>query len=57
MTLTGINIEVVGTAAVDFGGYGDIWKGLLGGKEIGVKVLRISHQRDKVKFLKVGYLP
>jgi hypothetical protein len=54
MTLKGI--ELAGKVAIDFGGYGDIWKGLLAGKEIAVKVLRILHKFDKDKFLKVSYL-
>jgi len=54
MVLKGIGL--VGRAAVDFGGYGDIWKGILGGKEIAVKVLRILRKPEKEKFLKVGYL-
>ncbi|KIM79496.1 hypothetical protein PILCRDRAFT_823402 [Piloderma croceum F 1598] len=45
-------IEKAGTAAVDFGGYGDIWKGSLGGNEIGIKVLRILRTSEKEKFLK-----
>ena len=49
-------IEVVGTAAVDFGGYGDIWKGWLGGNEIGIKVLKILQKSEKEKFLKVVHL-
>ena len=52
MTLKGI--EMVGDAAIDGGGYGDIWKGLLNGQEIAVKVLRIFHKPDKNKLLKVG---
>jgi len=56
MVLKGIDVGVVGTVAIDFGGYGDIWKGLLGGKEIAVKVLRILRKSEKEKFLKVGYL-
>jgi hypothetical protein len=47
-------IRLVGQAAIDFGGYGDIWKGSLGGKEIAVKVLRILRKPEKDKFLKVG---
>ena len=49
-------IKIVGKVAIDFGGYGDIWKGLLGGKEIAVKILKILHKSEKDKFLKVGNL-
>lgn len=51
MILKGIGLA--GKVAVDFGGYGDIWKGLLAGKEIAVKVLRILGKFEKDKFLKV----
>jgi hypothetical protein len=54
MVLKGI--ELAGKVAIDFGGYGDIWKGLLGGREIAVKVLKILHKPEKDKFLKVGDL-
>jgi hypothetical protein len=51
MTLKGL--EFVGKTALDGGGYGDIWKGLLGGQEISVKVLKFYQKSDKVKLLKV----
>jgi len=50
MTLKGI--KLTGDSAVDNGGFGDIWKGLLKDKEIAVKVLRIVRQADKHKVLK-----
>ena len=49
-------IELVGKAAIDGGGFGDIWKGVLGGQDIAVKVLRVYQKSDKEKLLKVGYL-
>jgi hypothetical protein len=52
MTLRGI--ELLGDSAIDGGGFGDIWKGLLRGQEIAVKVLRIFRQSDKVQLLKVS---
>lgn len=51
MTLKGI--EFVGKTALDGGGYGDIWKGQLGGNEISIKVLKFYQKSDKVKVLKV----
>jgi hypothetical protein len=54
MTLKGI--KLTGDSAVDAGGFGDIWRGLLKDKEIAVKVLRIVRQSDKDKVLKVGHL-
>jgi hypothetical protein len=54
MVLKGI--ELVGKTAIDFGGYGDIWQGLLGGKQIAVKVLKMLYKPDRVRFLQVGYL-
>jgi hypothetical protein len=47
-------IEFVGKSAIDFGGYGDIWSGSLGGRDLAVKVLKIRNT-EKDKFLKVGY--
>jgi hypothetical protein len=49
-------IELVGKAAIDGGGFGDICKGVLGGQDIAVKVLRVYQKSDKEKLLKVGYL-
>jgi hypothetical protein len=51
MTLKGI--KLVGNSALDGGGFGNIWKGLLGGQEICIKVLRIYQKSDKAKLLKV----
>jgi hypothetical protein len=49
-------IELVGNAAIDGGSYGDIWKGLLSGQEIAVKILRVFRKSDKDMLLKVGRL-
>lgn len=51
MTLKGI--KLVGNSALDGGGFGDIWEGLLGGQEICIKVLRVYQKSDKSKLLKV----
>lgn len=51
LTLTGI--QLVGDAPIDVGNYGDIWKGLLSGQVIAVKMLRIYRTVDQDKLLKV----
>jgi hypothetical protein len=51
MTLKGT--KLVGKTALAAGSYGDIWKGLLGGQEICIKVLKVFQRSDKVKLLKV----
>jgi hypothetical protein len=53
MVLKGI--ELVGKAAMDGGSYGDIWKGMLGGQGVAVKVLKIYQKSDKEKLLRVSY--
>ena len=50
-SLKGIEIEEIPVA---HGGYGDVYKGLLHGKEITVKALRVYRTSDMVKLLKVG---
>jgi hypothetical protein len=47
-------VELSGKIPLDAGANADVWKGLLGGKDIAVKVLRIKHGKDK--YMKVGYL-
>jgi hypothetical protein len=54
MTLRGI--KLVGNTAADGGGYGEIWKGLLNGQEIAIKVLRLFRRSDKHRLLKVDFL-
>jgi hypothetical protein len=49
-------IELVGKSPIDGGGYGDIWKGLLSGQEIAVKILRVFRKSEKDMLLKVGRL-
>ena len=39
---------------VDRGSYGDVYKGVLHGQKIAVKVLRVYKTSDLVKLLKVG---
>lgn len=51
LPLKGIKIEEIPVA---HGGYGDVYKGLLHGKEITVKALRVYWTSDIVKLLKVG---
>ncbi|KIM91557.1 hypothetical protein PILCRDRAFT_763184 [Piloderma croceum F 1598] len=45
-------IKLVGKTALAAGNFGDIWKGLLGGQEICIKVPRVFQRSDKVKLLK-----
>lgn len=47
-------IKLVGGAAIDGGGYGDICKGVLEDQEIAVKVLKVYRKSDKEELLKVG---
>jgi hypothetical protein len=49
------NLELVGHTALYGGSFGEIWKGLLNGQTIAVKVLRVYLQSDKEKLLKVVY--
>jgi hypothetical protein len=51
LVLKGVDIEGHPVAR---GGYGDVYRGLLHGKEIAVKVLRIYQDSDLVKLLKVA---
>lgn len=39
--------------AVDGGGFGDIWKGLVQGREVAIKVLRVFNSSEKQILLKV----
>lgn len=39
--------------AVDFGGFGDIWLGKLGGKAIALKVMKTHHRGDTHNVFKV----
>lgn len=51
LVLEGVDIEGHPVAR---GGYGDVYIGLLHGKQIAVKVLRIYQDSDSVKLLKVA---
>ena len=51
LVLKGVHMEGHPVAG---GGYGDVYKGLLQGKQIAVKVLRIYQDSDLVKLLKVA---
>jgi hypothetical protein len=53
MTLRGV--ELADRMAVASGGFSDIFKMLLRGQEIAVKVLKVFQRTDKVRLLKVGY--
>jgi hypothetical protein len=48
-------VELVGGDAVAGGGYGDVWKGLLQGELLAVKVVKVYQKSDVVKLLKVQF--
>ena len=53
MVLKGI--QFVGEDAIAGGGYGDVWKGLLNGEALAVKVIKVYQRSDLVKLLKVQF--
>ena len=49
------DIQTIGENAVAGGHFGDVWKGLMGGRsEVAVKVLKIYGDSDLEKLLKVS---
>jgi hypothetical protein len=49
------DIEKVGEYAVTSGGFGDVWKALLAGQMIAVKVLKVYQKSDLIQLLKVNF--
>ena len=47
-------IKLVGDAAVKSGGFADVWRALLGGQEICVKILKVYSKSDHIKLRQVG---
>jgi hypothetical protein len=48
-----VGVEKVGEYAITSGQYGDIWKGLVQGHTVAIKVLKIYETADIEKLLKV----